>query len=240
LQGATKTHTDKHTDQAQDIHSNSQHQALLTVLANWAKMQNIAKLSCKTPYNDEIFSTTLKNNSCKQESSLLKKPESGHLFLILSIYCITNRHMNATLINFFSGLTCNTLQLTCSWKLTCSSTDLVLDAVMSCATVRRHCDCFIASLAPFINIQTYPFHCPSDSVKAMTGSQSANPAPVNITQCILIPSLSTDSTSKAFSRYLAVLHFCDTSTLYSMQTSKNLRDVMKLVKISIDWMQIST
>jgi len=32
---------------------------------------------------------------------------------------------------------------------------LVLVAVMSCATVRRHCDFFIASLAPFINIQTY-------------------------------------------------------------------------------------
>jgi len=30
-----------------------------------------------------------------------------------------------------------------------------LVAVMSCAIVRRHCDCFIASLAPFINIQTY-------------------------------------------------------------------------------------
>jgi len=42
-----------------------------------------------------------------------------------------------------------------SWKLTCSSSNLVLVAVMSCATVRRHCDCFIASLAPFINIQTY-------------------------------------------------------------------------------------
>jgi len=26
---------------------------------------------------------------------------------------------------------------------------------MSSATVRHHCDCFIASLAPFINIQTY-------------------------------------------------------------------------------------
>ena len=42
-----------------------------------------------------------------------------------------------------------------SWKLTCSSTNLMLVVVMSCATVRRHCDCFIASLAPFINMQTY-------------------------------------------------------------------------------------
>jgi len=38
-------------------------------------------------------------------------------------------------------------------RLSCnsSSTNLVLVAVISCATVRRHCDCFIASLAPFIN-----------------------------------------------------------------------------------------
>jgi len=33
----------------------------------------------------------------------------------------------------------------------------MLIAVMSCATVRLHCDCFIASLALFINIQTYLF-----------------------------------------------------------------------------------
>jgi len=43
----------------------------------------------------------------------------------------------------------------CGSLLTCSSTNLVLVAVMLCATVRRYCDCFIASLAPFINIQTY-------------------------------------------------------------------------------------
>jgi len=37
----------------------------------------------------------------------------------------------------------------------CTSANLMLAVVMSCATVRRHCDCFIVSLAPFINIQTY-------------------------------------------------------------------------------------
>jgi len=51
--------------------------------------------------------------------------------------------------------TTNMEQITCSTWFTCSSTNLVLVAVMSCASVRRHCDCSIASLAPFINIQTY-------------------------------------------------------------------------------------
>jgi len=40
------------------------------------------------------------------------------------------------------------------WSAVSSPSGLLV-AVMSCVTVRRQCDCFIASLAPFINIQIY-------------------------------------------------------------------------------------
>jgi len=57
-----------------------------------------------------------------------------------------------------------------SWKLTCSSTNLVLVAVMSCATVWRHCDCFSKSGAiyKYLDLLTYLNHQALNLARGLT------------------------------------------------------------------------
>jgi len=116
-----------------------------------------------------------------------------------------------------------------SWKLTRSSTNLVLVVVMTCTTIRRHCDCFIASLAPFINIQTYLLTYLINRRKStivMAGCQDAD----NTILFYCCPMGFTSSIG--FLILLFWCNYCSKSTIFETESKTNNMHVIQLKSCS--------